>query len=278
MKKDNDMLTNKPMFGQVFQVFVYLLVFLLIQLVSPLIVTTAYTLICGHPAESLPLWVRIAGLVLYSLLTIIVFVRLKWFEPSTGYMRSRPWGVLLWCVVAALGVIVPSLFLQQLLPSWPEWAQELVDQTEADMVNIMRHPAGYIVIALLPPVVEELVFRGTILRTLLTWKPQSPWLMIAVTSLLFALVHVNPAQMPHAFAVGLLLGWMYRRTGSIVPGVAFHWANNSAAYVMFHVYHNPQTIEDMVGPGPRVYMALAFSLCMLLPALYQLSQRMKPVR
>lgn len=269
---------SKTMSGQVFQVFVCLLVFLLIQVVSTFIVTTAYTLIWQQPAESLPLWVSIASLVLYSVLTIIVFVRLKWFAPSTDYVRSRPWGVLFWCVVAALSVIVPSLFLQELLPSWPQWAQELIDSTEREMGQLMRHPAGYIVIALLPPVVEELVFRGTILRLLLAWKPQSPWLMIVVTSLLFALVHLNPAQMAHAFLIGLLLGWMYRRTGSIVPGVAFHWANNTAAYVMFHVYHDPQSIQDMVGPGPRVYMALAFSLCMLLPALYQLHQRMKPVR
>jgi membrane protease YdiL (CAAX protease family) len=82
--------------------------------------------------------------------------------------------------------------------------------------------------------------------------------------------------MPHAFLIGLLLGWMYTRTGSIVPGVAYHWANNTAAYVMFHLYHNPESLQDIVGPGMRPAMlALLFSLCIFIPSIFQLNLRMK---
>ena len=69
---------------------------------------------------------------------------------------------------------------------------------------------------------------------------------------------------------------LYEVAGSIVPGVAYHWANNTAAYVLFHVYHNPQSLQDIVGQGMRpALMALLFSLCILLPALFQLHQRMR---
>ena len=69
---------------------------------------------------------------------------------------------------------------------------------------------------------------------------------------------------------------MFMRTGSIVPGVVYHWVNNTTAYVMFHVYHNPQTLQDIIGPGnSRLALALLCSLCILLPALFQLSLRMK---
>ena len=103
--------------------------------------------------------------------------------------------------------------------------------------------------------------------------------MIALSALIFAIVHLNPAQMPHAFLIGLLLGWLYMRTGSIVPGVAYHWANNTVAYVMFHVYHNPQSLTDIIGPGTRpLLLALLFSLCIFLPAIVQLNQRMKVER
>ena len=45
---------------------------------------------------------------------------------------------------------------------------------------------------------------------------------------------------------------------------------------MFHVYHNPQTLQDIIGPGnSRLALALLCSLCILLPALFQLSLRMK---
>ena len=82
--------------------------------------------------------------------------------------------------------------------------------------------------------------------------------------------------MPHAFLVGLLLGWMYSRTGSILPGVAYHWANNSIAYVVYNVYPDTHlTLVDILGSQRHVLMAVGFSLLILLPALYQLNLWMR---
>lgn len=94
---------------------------------------------------------------------------------------------------------------------------------------------------------------------------------------MFALIHMNPVQMPHAFLIGLLLGWMYWRTGSILPGVAYHWANNSAAFVMYAFYPDPdmKLIDLFRGSELHVYMALGFSLLILLPALFQLNLWMR---
>ena len=254
----------------------YIIIFLAIQFVAQFLVFAVYTMISGTPVDELPpLW-NIAMMVLFSLATILVFLKMRWFEASRNYLRSRPWDVLFWSAIASLGAIVPSLLLQGFIPEWTGWAKEIVDQTNAQLEGLMSVPGGYMVIALLPPVVEEMVFRGCVLKSLLEWKPQHRWWMIALSALLFSLVHMNPAQMPHAFLIGLLLGWMYMRTGSIAPGVAYHWANNTAAYVMFHIYHNPQSLTDIVGEGSRpVLLALLFSLCILIPALVQLNQRMK---
>ena len=82
--------------------------------------------------------------------------------------------------------------------------------------------------------------------------------------------------MPHAFLVGLLLGWMYWRTDSIVPGVVYHWVNNSVAYVIYNIYPDPSLeLLDMFGSQRAVLMALVFSLCIFLPALYQLNLRLR---
>ena len=134
---------------------------------------------------------------------------------------------------------------------------------------------GYLVVGLLAPLVEELVFRGAVLKALLRWK-QNPWVGIAISALLFALIHMNPAQMPHAFLIGLLLGWMYYRTDSIVPGVVYHWVNNTVAYIMYNLYPNPDlTLLDLFGSERAVMMALGFSFCIFLPALFQLNLRLK---
>jgi membrane protease YdiL (CAAX protease family) len=123
----------------------------------------------------------------------------------------------------------------------------------------------------LAPLGEELVFRGAILRRLLD-SCLPLWGAIALSALLFMLIHMNPAQMPHAFLIGLLLGWMYWRTGSILPGVAFHWANNSAAYVIYNIYPDSdmKLVDIFKGSEQHVLLAVGFSLLILLPALYQL--------
>ena len=140
---------------------------------------------------------------------------------------------------------------------------------------IMKDRLGYFVVGLFAPLTEELVFRGAILKALLQWKP-NPWVGIVISALLFALVHMNPAQMPHAILVGLLLGWMYYRTDSIIPGVVYHWVNNTVAYVMYNLYPDPDmTLVELFGSQRSVLMALAFSLCIFLPALYQLNLRLK---
>ena len=254
----------------------YMLAFLAVQFVAQFLVVAIYSLVNGQVSDDLPPMWDIATMVLFSVVSIALFLKMGWAEASRSYLQSRPWDVLLWSVVASLGAIVPSLLLQGLIPEWTGWAKDIVDQTNQQLEGLMSIPGGYMVIALLPPVVEELVFRGAVLRSLLEWKPEKKWAMIALSALFFSLVHLNPAQMPHAFLIGLLLGWMYTRTGSIVPGVAYHWANNTAAYVMFHLYHNPESLQDIVGPGMRPAMlALLFSLCIFIPSLFQLNLRMK---
>ena len=139
----------------------------------------------------------------------------------------------------------------------------------------MKDRMGYFVIGLLAPLTEEMVFRGAVLRSLLQWK-QNPWVGIVISAILFALIHMNPVQMPHAFLVGLLLGWMYYRTDSIIPGVVYHWVNNTVAYVMYNLYPDPDmTLMDLFGSQRAIMMALVFSLCIFLPSLYQLNMRLK---
>jgi membrane protease YdiL (CAAX protease family) len=86
---------------------------------------------------------------------------------------------------------------------------------------------------------------------------------------------MNPAQTPHAFLIGLLLGWLYYRTDSIVPGVVYHWVNNTVAYVMYNLYPNPDlTLVELLGTEQKVLMALGCSLLIFLPSLFQLNQRL----
>lgn len=77
-----------------------------------------------------------------------------------------------------------------------------------------------ILIALLPGFIEEIMFRGYIqTRFLKRWSPVAT---IALSSFLFALVHLSPPTVALAFIMGIWLGYIAWRCGSIGPGIACH--------------------------------------------------------
>ena len=247
---------------------VYLLIFMGIQMVIGGIIMLLFNL--AKLGESYEATKLITTMAVADVVILFVFLYFKWAEVSRHWVRTRPWAVLFWCVLAAFGALIPSSFFQEeLLPELPN----VVDQ-EFDL--LFNNRLGYFVIGLSGPLVEELVFRGAILRSLLDWR-QNPWIGIAISAVFFSLSHMNPAQMPHAFLIGLLLGWMYYRTDSIVPGVVFHWVNNTVAYVLSNIYQNPdmELIELFNGNQRSELLAVFFSLCILIPAILQLNLRMQ---
>ena len=246
---------------------VYTLAFAAIQMLLPFLIQEMLRLISGT-TPVLDARLMIICLTASSVAIIALFLYLRWAALSPTYIRSRPWGVMFWCGLAALGAIIPSTWFQEMMPELPNLAEQ-----EFDM--ILRDRWGYFAVGLLAPVCEELVFRGAVMRTLLHWTSRH-WVAIAFSAVFFALIHANPAQMPHAFIVGLLLGWLYYRTDSIVPGIVYHWVNNSVAYVIYNLYPDPSLrLVDLFGSQRIVAAAVLFSLFILLPALYQLHLRLR---
>ena len=246
----------------------YLLIFLGIQLVGGAIINTLWAVITNTSDYTAALIITLTTVV--SIITILVFLLTRWTVVSPNWLRTRPWNALVWSVIAALGALIPSMWIQEMIPELPNLVED-----EFDMILANRW--GYLAVGLLAPLSEEIVMRGAILKELLKSPKLSPWGAIAISALFFALIHMNPAQMPHAFLIGLLLGWMYWRTGSILPGVAYHWANNSAAYVLYNIYPDSdiKLVDIFKGSELHVWMAVGFSLLILLPAIYQLHLWMK---
>lgn len=245
---------------------IYTIVFAAIQVVVSMLVQGVWMLVMAKES-AMNATGMIITMAVFSVLTMVVFLWAKWSVVSRHWVRTRPWFVLFWCVLAALGALIPSVWIQEHMPELPN-----IIEGEFDM--IMKDRWGYLVVGLLAPLAEEMVFRGAVLRSLLRWK-ENPWIGIVISAVLFAVIHMNPAQMPHAFLIGLLLGWLYYRTDSIVPGVVYHWVNNTVAYVMYNLYPNPDlTLVELFGTEQKVLMALGCSLLIFLPSLFQLNQRL----
>ncbi len=73
------------------------------------------------------------------------------------------------------------------------------------------------------PVFEELIFRRILLSRLVRF---GEWPAVLVGALIFSLVHGNFFQIFYAFAVGVLLGWLYLRTGKILYPILLHFTVN----------------------------------------------------
>ena len=77
--------------------------------------------------------------------------------------------------------------------------------------------------AVIPAVMEELLFRGTLLRVMF---PMGERFAVCVSGLLFALSHWQPQRFLPVFFVSLLFSEAYLRTGSILAPVILHLLNN----------------------------------------------------
>lgn len=262
------------------QAFKYLVVFIAIQFVMEFVVMLVWQLVGGvglgdamtsifrgSQPISAPMMIVIQAA--FSIVALVVFLWRRWCVVSNHYLKTWPWAVFLWSAIAALGTLVPSELFQELVP--------IKDFNSEILGEMMSSRWGYLAVCIFAPLVEELVFRGAILRSLLGSFPHH-WTAILISALLFSLVHLNPAQMPHAFCLGVLLGWMYYRTRSVLPGIIVHWVNNTVAYAMFNILPNAEDFRliDLWG-GSRLHigMAVVFSLLILIPAIVQLNLNMK---
>ena len=91
---------------------IYTVIFAAIQVVVSFGVQGAYILIYGSEAR-MDAMGMIITMALFSVAVMALFLLTKWTEVSRHWVRTRPWTVLFWCVIAALGVIIPSTWLQE---------------------------------------------------------------------------------------------------------------------------------------------------------------------
>ena len=81
-----------------------------------------------------------------------------------------------------------------------------------------------LIAAVLAPLAEEVAFRGYLLSALRTHL--RPGVAIAASSVLFAAMHLDPVRFPAVLFLGVFLGWLAWRSGSLWPAVAAHAVNN----------------------------------------------------
>lgn len=266
---------TRPSTGrQILDIVLFFIMFLLIQMVVMGGGVKLYDMIKGAGSTNLLTNGNLmVGLTLLNSVVVgAVFMALRWSPFSRSYMQKRPWAVLIWTALLALGSI-PLADALSSLTNVKMPAEELQLLT-----TLVTHPWGWIAVGVLVPIAEEMVFRGAILRTLLTlcghrWR----WGAIVLSALLFGLAHGNMAQLLNATLLGCLLGWLYYRSGSIAPGIVFHMVNNSVAVLLVRLMPGSadmQLVDLFAGDTPRLILFMLCALCVFVPSLWQLRQRL----
>lgn len=83
--------------------------------------------------------------------------------------------------------------------------------------------------AILGPIFEELIFRGTMLKKLRVYGDKTA---ILYTAIAFGLFHCNISQIPFAIVCGLILGYVVVKTNNIIYPIILHIILNSISVIL----------------------------------------------
>lgn len=189
-----------------------------------------------------------------AMLFEIVFVGMYCW--NKGYFKP---GKAMWAptsarfMVLTLVLYVASVFVIDFIGS----RLQLPNLVESDFEVILSSWLGVFIVGVAGPVIEELIFRRGVMHALL--KRYSPGIAIVASSLIFGVIHFNPAQIFSASLFGLVLGWLYYRTGSLWPSILMHVVNNSLSLFLMFQYPEVESLDAFL-PGALPYVAVALSV------------------
>ena len=142
----------------------------------------------------------------------------------------------------AILIMIPSFvivafltFLTNLVFPIPEenlkFFQNLIGNQDSNLLLLL------FTIAILPGICEEFLFRGYILRV---FEKKGFWNSIIITAVLFAIFHLDPYRFIPVTLLGILLGYLLKRTDCIFIAMLAHLTNNSIAIL------SPKVLDTII--------------------------------
>lgn len=166
-----------------------------------------------------------------------------------------------WSVLAGISSIFIIGVLVEQLKFLPDWLEQTFDILQSGWLGILC-------IAILGPILEELLFRGAITKVLL--QKYKPVKAILISGFIFGIFHVNPAQVVGACFIGFLLAWLYYKTQSLIPCILLHVLNNSFSVYQSLAHPEVEEVTSLLGI-PALIVCLVISALLLLLSLKQLN-------
>jgi membrane protease YdiL (CAAX protease family) len=181
--------------------------------------------------------------------------------------------LLMWVqlpLINLLATLNNSLVFPEILKPLGEWMRIQEDQaaklTEAflSMPNPTDLVISLFIMALIPALGEELLFRSTLQPLIAKWT-NKPVLAIWITAFVFSFIHFQFFGFLPRFFIGAFLGYLFYWSGSVWYSVAAHFANNGLAVCVYYMKQHDliNFSTDDLGSGPNANIQIILSLCII---------------
>jgi sodium transport system permease protein len=198
------------------------------------------------------------ALIMLPVLLLLRFARVE-LRPALALNRAH--------VLTLVGAVLAGLSAWYLVGTLVEVLQQRIFPMPPEMIKAFhkavlapdRHIAlDLFALALSPAICEEVLFRGVLLQS--TRRAMSPRAAILINGVLFGLFHLSPWRFIPTLLLGMLLALIVLRSGSLLPGVVFHFLNNASAIVAGRIVGvDPEGVGKASGLNPSL-LGLALAL------------------
>jgi tetratricopeptide (TPR) repeat protein len=188
-------------------------------------------------SENLLFGITLAGIPVIFAATQ-AFTRQPWGQPFSWPPRlgtAKVMGLSLLGLVLASGLSSWSAHWIERVLHWPVTIQEAIPLVKYAL--IANPLAAFLSVVIVGPIVEEILFRGLIYGAL--ERRLRVFGAILVSSLLFALVHLQVVYFIPIFCLGLVLGWARWKANSLGLPILIHVLNNGVALILLKFFEKP---------------------------------------
>ncbi|WP_238882716.1 CPBP family intramembrane glutamic endopeptidase [Clostridium sp. YIM B02551] len=141
-------------------------------------------------------------------------------------------------VLLLIGYILTYSTSIDLLLSNVQFSQTFIDGSN----NLLANPTYALISSVLfAPIYEEIIYRGMLLEKLSV--KYNIYTSIVVSALVFAISHLNFQQGMTTFFLGLILGFIYIKTRSLLMSISIHLINNLYFILSIFIPDIPSTIS-----------------------------------
>lgn len=200
-----------------------------------------------------PYFLTIAMLVIQDVcmfvLPAVYFARSVRRRNDYFYFKPKITGetLLLVLLIAFAAIPCTDLFgrLNEMIPLSPGWSarfHQMEDDYARQAMSVIRldsfgqYLLSLIVMAAIPAICEELIFRGALQQVLIKWF-RHPFIGILVTAVIFSAIHLSFfGFLPRAF-LGMILGYIFYYGKNIKLNMLAHFINNGTVVTTLYIYH-----------------------------------------